>query len=136
MLQQRMPETFAHQCAHHWEPLYTTPINGKTAVIVGFGDLGQGAGRAAKALGLQVIAVTRSGTPHRLADRVVKTARIDSVLPKADFVVVTTPLTAETRRLITRARLDLLNHTQALSTLAARRLSITKRCARSSMPAG
>ena len=108
MLQQRMPETFAHQCAHHWEPLYTTPINGKTAVIVGFGDLGQGAGRAAKALGLQVIAITRSGTPHRLADRVVKTARINSVLRKADFVVVTTPLTAETRGLITRARLDLL----------------------------
>lgn len=108
MLQQRMPETLAHQHAHQWQPLYTTPISGKTALIVGFGDLGQGAGRAAKMLGMQVVAVTRSGTPNKLAHRVVKTARIDSVLPKADFVVVTAPLTPQTRGLINRARLDLM----------------------------
>jgi phosphoglycerate dehydrogenase-like enzyme len=108
MLQQRMPETFAHQLAHEWQPLYTTPISGKTAVIIGFGDLGQGAGRAAKVLGMEVIAVTRSGKAHKLADRVVRTARLDSVLPKADFVVIAAPLTAGTRGLITRARLDLL----------------------------
>ena len=82
--------------------------SGKTAVIIGFGDLGQGAGRAAKVLGMEVIAVTRSGKAHKLADRVVRTARLDSVLPKADFVVITAPLTAGTRGLITRARLDLL----------------------------
>lgn len=106
MLQQRMPELIAHQQACEWRPLYTTPIAGKTAVIVGFGDLGEHSGRAAKALGMQVIAVTRSGTPNRHADRVVKTSRLDSVLPKADFVVVTTPLTAETRGLISRERIN------------------------------
>ncbi len=105
MLQQRMPETIAHQQAHEWEPLYTTPISGKTALIVGFGDLGQGAGRAAKKLGMHVIAVTRSGKSARPADKVVSSARIDSVLPKADFVVVTTPLTPQTRGLISRARI-------------------------------
>lgn len=108
MLHQRMPETFANQRAHAWQPLYTTPISGKTAVIVGFGDLGQGAGRAAKKLGLTVIAVTRSGKATRIADRVLPTKRIDSVLPKADFVIVTTPLTAETRGLINRDRINLL----------------------------
>lgn len=105
MLQARMPEMIRNQHDHVWNCISTVPIAGKTAVIVGFGDLGQGAGRAAKKLGLHVIAVTRSGKPHRLAQRVVKSTRIDSVLPKADFVIVTSPLTAETRNLIHRDRI-------------------------------
>jgi phosphoglycerate dehydrogenase-like enzyme len=108
MLQSRMPEIIRNQQDRLWKGVFTTPITGKTAVIVGFGDLGQGAGRAAKKLGLNVIGVTRSGKAVKPADRVVKSARIDSVLPKADFVIVTTPLTAETRGLVSRARLDLL----------------------------
>ena len=108
MLQSRLPEVIRNQHDHVWKGIFTVPIAGKTVVVVGFGDLGQGAGRAAKKLGLNVIAVTRSGKAAKPADRVVKSSRIDSVLPKADFVIVTTPLTAETRGLISRARLDLL----------------------------
>jgi phosphoglycerate dehydrogenase-like enzyme len=108
MLQSRMPEVLGNQQSRVWNCVCTTPIAGKTVVIVGFGDLGQGAGRAAKKLGLNIIAVTRSGVPHKLAHRVVKAARIDSVLPKADFVIVTTPLTAETRGFINRERIHLL----------------------------
>ncbi len=108
MLQARMPEVMQNQTAKVWRSIFTTPITGKTAVIIGFGDLGQGAGRAAKKLGMNVIAVTRSGKAHRLADRVVTSARIDSVWPKADFVIVTAPLTPETRGLIHRERIHRL----------------------------
>ena len=108
MLQARMPEIIANQRAHRWDPIYTEPIAGKTAVVVGFGDLGQGAGRAAKKLGLQVIAVTRSGKAGRPADAVYPVSRIERVLPKADFVIVTTPLTEDTRGLLNAKRLDLL----------------------------
>jgi phosphoglycerate dehydrogenase-like enzyme len=106
MLQARLPEVIQNQRNRVWKGIFTNPIAGKTVVIVGFGDLGQGAGRAAKKLGLTVIAVTRSGTPHKLADRMVKTARLDSVLPKADFVIVTTPLTEATRGLFDRDRIN------------------------------
>ncbi len=108
MLQSRLPEVIKQQHDHVWKPVFTTPIAGKTVVVVGFGDLGQGAGRAAKKLGLSVTAVTRSGKPAKLADKVVSSKRIDSVLPKADFVIVTTPLTAETRGLINRDRINRL----------------------------
>ncbi len=108
MLQSRLPEVLRNQQDHLWKSVFTTPITGKTVVVVGFGDLGQGAGRAAKKLGLNVIAVTRSGKATKLADRVVSSKRIDSVLPKADFVIVTAPLTAGTRGLINRARINLL----------------------------
>jgi phosphoglycerate dehydrogenase-like enzyme len=108
MLQAKMPEIIRNQQDHVWKSVFTKPIAGTTVVIVGFGDLGQGAGRAAKKLGMNVIAVTRSGKAVKPADRVVPSTRIDSVLPKADFVIVASPLTEQTRGLINRARLDLL----------------------------
>jgi phosphoglycerate dehydrogenase-like enzyme len=114
MLQARIPEIMANQRAHRWDAIYTAPIAGKTAVVVGFGDLGQGAGRAAKKLGMQVIAVTRSGKAGRPADAVYPVSRIERVLPKADFVIVTTPLTEGTRGLLDRKRLGLLKRDAGL----------------------
>jgi len=105
---------FANQRDGKWVPIFTMPIAGKTAVVIGFGDLGSAAGRAARKLGLKVIAVTRSGKAAKPANSACKVTRIESVLPKADFVVVTTPLTAGTRNLLNRARLDLLKPTAGL----------------------
>jgi len=108
LLNARLPQMIAAQRNHVWQPVYTTPVAGKTVVVIGFGDLGQGAGRAAKKLGARVIAVTRSGKAGRPADEAHPVDRIDRVLPMADFVIVTTPLTPETRNLLDRRRLDLL----------------------------
>lgn len=108
LLNARLPQMMAAQRNRAWQPVYTTPVAGKTAVVIGFGDLGRGAGRAAKKLGARVIAVTRSGKAARPADAVYPTSQIDRVLPKVDFVIVTAPLTPETRNLLDRRRLDLL----------------------------
>ena len=108
LLNARLPQLMASQRSRAWQPVYTTPVAGKTAVVIGFGDLGQAAGRAAKKLGARVIAITRSGKAARPADAAYPVSRIDRVLPKADFVIVTIPLTPETRNLLDRARLDLL----------------------------
>lgn len=108
MLNARMPEILANQSARRWRQIFSTPVAGKTVVVIGFGDLGQGAGRAAKKLGAKVIAVTRTGKAARGADAAFPAARLDRVLPKADFVVVTTPLTPDTRNLMSRERLGLL----------------------------
>jgi len=108
LLNARLPQLIASQRAHAWQPIFTTPVAGKTVVVIGFGDLGQGAGRAAKKLGARVLAVTRSGKAARPADAAYAAKHLDRVLPKADFVVVTTPLTPETRNLLSRERLDLL----------------------------
>jgi len=108
LLNARLPQLMAAQRNHAWQPIYTTPVAGKTAVVLGFGDLGQAAGRAARKLGAKVIAVTRSGKAAGPADAAYPVRKIDSVLPKADFVIVTMPLTPETRNLLSRARLDRL----------------------------
>jgi phosphoglycerate dehydrogenase-like enzyme len=75
-------------------------LRGKTVVIVGLGDIGRTIARAASAVGLRVVGVTRSGRRVAGADRVVRVAGLARALGEADFVVLTVPLTPETRRLI------------------------------------
>ena len=108
MLNARMAEILANQHARRWHQVFSPSIIGKTALVVGLGDLGQAAVRAARQLGLKVIGVSRSGKKIRGADAVHRTAALDRMLPRADYVVMAVPLTPATRNLLNRARLDLL----------------------------
>jgi phosphoglycerate dehydrogenase-like enzyme len=114
LLNARLPRMIASQQRRAWEPIYTTPVRGKTVVVIGFGDLGRAAGRAARKLGARVIAVTRSGKPAPPADATVPVTRIDRVLPGADFVIVCAPLTPLTHGLLDRRRLNLLRPAASL----------------------
>ena len=107
-LHTQLPAMIANQRDKVWKQILTPPIAGSTAVVIGFGDLGQGAGRAAAKLGLRVVAVTRSGKPRAPADETYPVSRIDEALPLADFLIVTIPTTPDTRGLIDSGRLDLL----------------------------
>jgi len=111
LLNSRMAAIFANQHRHHWEALFSPSIIGKTAVIVGLGDLGEGAARAAKKLGLKVIGVRRSLQKNRYADRIITYKQLDRVLPQADFVVLAVPLTPETRGMLSAKRLAMLRPT-------------------------
>jgi phosphoglycerate dehydrogenase-like enzyme len=117
-LSARLPRLVDQQRRKSWDPIYTVPIAGKTCVVIGYGDLGQAAVRAAKKLGLMAIAVSRSGQGTGLADEVLPAARLDEVLPRADFVIVTAPLTPATRNLLDRARLALLRPEAGLVNVA------------------
>lgn len=109
-LSARLPTFINQQINRTWDPIYTVPIGGKTCVVLGYGDVGQAAVRAAKKLQLYVTAITRSGRgpASGLADRVLPSSRVEEVLPQADFLIVAAPLTAETRNFINRPRLALL----------------------------
>lgn len=108
LLHTRMPEIIANQHAHRWEPLFSPALAGRTALIIGLGDLGQAAARAAKQLKLHVIGVRRTARTSRDADAVYPCVKLDKLLPDADFVVLAVPLTHETRNLLSRERLALL----------------------------
>ena len=114
MLHARMPQVLANQRNRVWQYLLTHPIAGRTCVVIGFGDLGAAAGRAAKKLGLKVIAITRTGKAKRPADAAFTSIRIERVLPEADFVIVASPLTLLTRGLLNASRLALLKPDAAL----------------------
>ena len=108
MLNNNMPFFATNQRAARWEQRFGTGIAGKTLLIVGVGEMGGAAARAAKRLKLEVIGIRASRRPHRAVDRMAGPEDLHQVLPQADFLLVTAPLTAATRGLIGRRELDLL----------------------------
>jgi phosphoglycerate dehydrogenase-like enzyme len=108
MLHSHMPAIVSNQGVARWQSLFSTPIAGKTALVVGVGSLGGGAAKQLKALGLQVLGINRSGRPHPAVDEMLPTSRIDELLPRADFVFVSLPATPETIGLFDRDRLSRL----------------------------
>ncbi len=100
MLNARIPEIMKNQQGAKWSQLFTPVIRGKTAVVIGLGDMGGAAARAAKRLGLRVIGVRREKRPHRHADEVVGLRDLPRALKQADFVFVAAPLTPATRHIV------------------------------------
>ena len=118
MLNHGFPHYVTQQRHSNWSKKFTTTTNGKTALIIGLGSTGGSVAKWLKhKLGLKVVGVRRSGQPHRYADSVHLPSEIDELLPHADFVVVTAPLTNETNNILDRRRLSLLKPTAGLVNL-------------------
>ena len=108
MLHNHLPAIIANQSRVQWESLYSTPIEGKTVLIVGTGHIGRGAGRRLQTLGMQVLGVSRHGLEVDGVDQIYPVGQLDELLPQADFLFVSTPLTTETANLIDRRRQSLM----------------------------
>ncbi|MGH7399215.1 MAG: D-2-hydroxyacid dehydrogenase [Candidatus Rokuibacteriota bacterium] len=102
---QRMDGFRASQRQRRWVPVDPIPLRGQTLCVVGLGDIGRSVARAARALGMRVVGVTRSGRGARDAERVYRTRALGVALGRADFVVLTLPLSDRTRGLLGPAEL-------------------------------
>jgi len=105
MLARNFPRWLAAQRNHVWDPMRGADspreLSGQTALIIGMGSIGTEIARLAKALGLTVIGVRRS--PLRDTDQVDELhppAALPDLLPRADWLILACPLTAETRGMI------------------------------------
>lgn len=105
MLHNKMPAIATNQKTATWLSHFSTPIAGKTALIVGTGSLGGGAAHQLKKLGIEVLGVSRHGRPHPDIDEMATTDQLDAMLARADYVFVATPATPETENLFDRKRL-------------------------------
>ena len=93
-------------------PMPMLLLEGRTALVLGFGALGSRVARVLLALGMNVLA-TRRTAPRggaRSAEGVVvhPADALPQLLPQADVLMVCVPSTAETRQLIGAAELALL----------------------------
>jgi phosphoglycerate dehydrogenase-like enzyme len=96
-----------HQRRHYWRGMISNlslredELGGKTLLIIGLGGIGSRLARLAKAFDMRVIATKRHlETAQPVADEVHPPERLLELLPQADFVALTCPLTPETENLI------------------------------------
>lgn len=105
------------QAQRRWERFMPAELRGKTVGIVGLGAIGSEVARLSKAFGCRVLAVRRSATAgvrHKHADLVLPPSGLPTVLAESDFLVLATPLTPETRRLIGESQLRAMKPTACL----------------------
>ncbi len=115
---QRIDLFRAQQGERRWAPADPLRLRGTTLCIVGLGDIGRHLARAARCLGMRVVGVTRSGRGVREALRVYRTGAIKAALGRADFVVLTVPLSPETLGLIGRRELGAMKPSAWLINIA------------------
>lgn len=86
-------------------------LRGKTLAILGLGEIGRETARRARAFGMYVIASRRTAAPGATdpdCDELLSYSEIDALLGRADFLVVSAPLTAETHGMLDAARIAAL----------------------------
>jgi len=74
-------------------------IHGKTIGIIGVGAIGRETAKIAKAFGMTVLGIRHSGKDAEYVDEMQTSDMLNEVLPRCDYVVVTLPLTDETKHL-------------------------------------
>ncbi|WP_027415587.1 D-2-hydroxyacid dehydrogenase [Aneurinibacillus terranovensis] len=93
-------------------------LYGKTLGIIGVGAIGEEIAIRAKAFGMNVIGISRSGTSKPGCDEMYKQDDVLTVLPACDYIVVVVPLTRETHHLIGRNELLAMKQTAVLINIA------------------
>ena len=103
----RLPEARDNQAKHVWRGMISDlsqredEISGKVLLIFGLGGIGSRLAKLAKAFGMRVIGIKRDPSKgSEAADFVFATSDFKTVLPQADFVALTCPLTKETENVI------------------------------------
>ncbi|RRJ82306.1 D-2-hydroxyacid dehydrogenase [Aestuariirhabdus litorea] len=79
-------------------------LAGKTLLLVGYGELGQGVARIAEAFAMKVVVANTPGSPNQRRDR----PDLDAALPGADVISLHCPLTEPTLGLVDARRLGLM----------------------------
>ena len=80
-------------------------LEGKTALILGTGDIGTNVAKRLQVFGTQTLGIRRRVAQQQYFDRVCPMEELDELLPKADLVIGCLPNTPSTRGLLDKNRL-------------------------------
>ncbi len=121
----RLPGARDNQHKRFWRPIVSDlsrreeELGGKTLLVYGLGGIGSRLARLARAFDMHVVGIKRDTTRHDgSADEVHPPVMLHRLLPRADFVVLTCPLTEETRHVIDRDALERMPESSYLVNVA------------------
>lgn len=96
------------KAARIWNARMVTPLAGKTLLVIGLGHTGQALAQRAKAFGMTVLGTRARPRTMNHVDEVHAADDLPDLLPRADFIAVSTPLTPATRGLIGAAEIAMM----------------------------
>ncbi len=101
-LARQLPEADASTQAGKWEKnrFMGVEVTGKTLGLIGAGNIGSIVASRALGLKMKVVAFDPFLTPERAIEMGVEKADLDTLLSKADFITLHTPLTDQTRNIL------------------------------------
>jgi len=96
-----LPKLYHLQAEHNWQRgLPIQELLDKTLLIIGAGGIGQEIAIRAKAFGMRIFGSSRHPKPLPNFDKLVGINEWKELLPEANFIVIATPLTQETKGII------------------------------------
>lgn len=115
----QLPKLQALQAQHYWKKDFELQeLSSATLLIIGTGGIGQAIAQRASAFGMRVWGSRRNPQPLPGFERVVGADEWRELLPEADYVVIATPLTPETKNLIDASALRLMRPSAYLINIA------------------
>ncbi|GAA0736381.1 phosphoglycerate dehydrogenase [Sphingomonas japonica] len=106
-LARQLPEADASTQAGKWEKnrFMGVELTSKTLGLIGAGNIGSIVADRARGLKMKVIAFDPFLTPERAIEMGVEKVELDQLLARADFITLHTPLTEQTRNILSREAL-------------------------------
>lgn len=106
-LARQLPEADMSTQAGKWEKnrFMGVELTGKTLGLIGAGNIGGIVASRALGLKMKVVAYDPFLTPERAIEMGVEKAELDGLLERADFITLHTPLTEQTRNILSRENL-------------------------------
>jgi glyoxylate reductase len=99
-----------------WGPMQLRGLDvwGKTLGIVGMGRIGRAVARRGKGFGMEILYHNRSRSEDAEEELGARYVELEDLLRESDFVSIHTPLTQDTRHLISERELGLMKETAVL----------------------
>lgn len=108
----KLPTYLKQQQAKVWDHAdVNLELHGKTIAILGIGAIGKETAKIAKAFDMKVLGFRTKLEPYTYVDEMYTLDQLDEQLPHCDYVVVTLPLTDQTKHLFAAKQFDLMKET-------------------------
>lgn len=106
---------YKNQERHKWEKQRELlELTDKTAAIIGYGSVGKEIAKRLKAFGVTVISVDRQVKEDEYVNESILIDNLDLALEKSDIIILTLPLTDETKHLINEEKIKVMKDNAVL----------------------